>query len=151
MITKLLLATPKAVVGALLVAFAVAQADTAEMQFDAQLVWGTNDEKPDDPKLKEVDDRLKERLTAVFKWTHYFVVHQESIEVSATGSDRIKLSEKSEIEIENVGRSKIVVKLFGEGKLVRRVTQRVAPSELLVIAGEDKNDTAWFIVLTRKK
>jgi len=40
------------------------------------------------------------------------------------------------------------VKIFGEGKHLRTVRQPIPPGEMLVLAGDDKNDTAWFVVLT---
>jgi hypothetical protein len=40
------------------------------------------------------------------------------------------------------------VKLYGKGKLTVRKTQKINRSELLVLAGDDKNDTAWFVVLS---
>jgi len=61
---------------------------------------------------------------------------------------RVRMSEKCEIEVENLGDSTVEVKLFGEGKMVVRKKQALPTGELLVLAGEDKNDTAWFVVLT---
>ena len=40
-------------------------------------------------------------------------------------------------------------KLYGQGKMVVRKTQKIKAGELLVLAGDDKNDTAWFVVLSQ--
>lgn len=122
----------------------------AEIRFQVQLVWGANDDKPDEP-LKEVDSNLKEKLTAVFKWKHYYVVTNQTVAVAQGLPKRLKLSKKCEIEVQNLGKSWIEVQLFGEGKLVNKVKQPVIPPELLVIAGDDKNNTAWFVVLNPMK
>ena len=59
------------------------------------------------------------------------------------------MSDDCEIEVQNLGNSSIEVKLYGKGKLAVRKTQKISPSELLVLAGDDKDDTAWFVVLSQ--
>lgn len=100
------------------------------------------------PKLKEVDSKLKDRLCGVFKWKHYYEVHRKQITAVPGKPEKHRLSGKCQIEVQNIGNSWIEVNLFGEGKWVNRVKQKVSPPELLVIAGDDKNDTAWFVVFT---
>ncbi len=51
----------------------------ADLNLQAQLVWGTNNEKPDDPKLKDVDPQVKDKLRGVFKWKNYFEVKREIV------------------------------------------------------------------------
>lgn len=126
----------------------IAQASASEVKFQAILIWGTNSDKPSDPKLKEVDANFVEKLKKIFKWNHYFEVNRHSASVADTKSEKFKLSEKCEVEIKNLGKAMIEVKLYGEGKLVRKVTHPMPPGESLVLAGDDKNDTAWFILIT---
>ena len=121
----------------------------ADLNLQAQLVWGTNNEKPDDPKLKEVDPSVAEKLRKVFKWKNYFEVKRQNFTVAVGSPKRVKMSDDCEIEVQNLGSSSIEVKLYGKGKLAVRKTQKISPSELLVLAGDDKDDTAWFVVLSQ--
>ena len=125
------------------------QSGSADLNLQAQLVWGTNKEKPDDPNLKEVDAIVAEKLRKVFKWRNYFEVKRQNVTVTPGTPKKVKMSDECEIEVQNLGNSSIEVKLFGKGKLAVRKTQKISPSELLVLAGDDKDDTAWFVVLSQ--
>ncbi len=127
----------------------LALSGSTDLTLQAQLVWGTNNEKPDDPKLKEVDASVAEKLRKVFKWKDYFEVNRQQFAVPVGSRKRVKMSDDCEIEVQNLGNSSIEVKLFGKGKLAVRKTQKISPSELLVLAGDDKDDTAWFVVLSQ--
>src|SRR5438034_10683711 len=108
----------------------------ADLNLQAQLVWGTNNEKPDDPKLKEVDPGVAEKLRKVFKWKNYFEVKRQNFTVAAGSPKKVKMSDDCEIEVQSLGSSSIEVKLYGKGKLAVRRTQKISPSELLVLAGD---------------
>jgi len=138
-----------AAAGALLVCSLTLCSAPADLNLQAQLVWGTNNEKPDDPKLKDVDPQVKDKLRGVFKWKNYFEVNRKNFTVAASGVKKVKMSDLCEIEVQNLGSSSIEVKLYGNGRMVVRKTQKIKPNELLVLAGDDKNDTAWFIVLSQ--
>ena len=125
------------------------QSGSANLNLQAQLVWGTNKEKPDDPKLKEVDPSVAEKLRKVFKWKNYFEVKRQPFSVAVGSPKRVKMSDDCDIQVQNLGNSSIEVKLYGKGKLAVRKTQKISPSELLVLAGDDKDDTAWFVVLSQ--
>jgi trehalose-6-phosphatase len=124
-------------------------ASPPELKLLAQLVWGTNSDKLNDPKLKEVEGSVVEKLRKVFKWNNYFEVSRQTFTALAGTPRKIRMSDRCEIEVQNLGNSSIEVKLYGKGKLTVRKTQRINPSELLVLAGDDKNDTAWFVVLSQ--
>src|SRR5438034_2650948 len=51
---------------------------STDLALQAQLVWGTNNDKPDDPKLKEVDAKVTERLRTALKWKNYFEVNRQN-------------------------------------------------------------------------
>ncbi|PYK98548.1 MAG: hypothetical protein DME18_03340 [Verrucomicrobia bacterium] len=120
----------------------------ADLMLQAQLVWGTNNDKPDDPKLKDVDQKVKDKLRGVFKWKNYFEVNRQDFTLTASAPRKVKMSDLCEIEVQNLGNSSVELKLYGKGKMVVRKTQRIKSGELLVLAGDDKNDTAWFVVLS---
>lgn len=128
-----------------------ALAAAPEMNLKAQLVWGTDGGKPKDQTLKDLDQKTKERLKKVFKWKDYFEVDQQGFKVATASKKRVRMSSKCEIEVENLGSSTVEVKLYGEGKMVVRRKEALPEGELLVMAGEDKNDTAWFVVLSVAK
>jgi hypothetical protein len=127
------------------------QAARGDLNLQAQLVWATDGAKPTDPDLKDIDDATKEKLKGVFKWKNYFEVNRQNFTVPLSSKKRIRMSPKCDVEVENLGDSSLEVKLFGEGKLVVTKRQAIRAGELLVLAGADKNDTAWFVVLTLPK
>jgi len=118
-----------------------------ELKFEVKLIWGTNGEKPPDKNLKEVEPRIKEALKRPFKWENYFEVTQKQLSVGSKMTQRVRLSDKCEVEVQNLGNSSVRIKLLGEGKCVDTRTVPITPGKLITIAGEDKNDTAWFVVL----
>ncbi len=122
-----------------------------ESGYQVQLIWGTNGEKPKDKPLKDVDPQLQKKLKGVFKWKNYFEVNSKPLSVPKNTAQRLTLSEKCDIEVEDLGHSRAEVRLFGEGTLVVKKAQTVVPGEMIVLAGNSKDDTAWFVVLTPSK
>lgn len=125
-----------------------ATACAGEMKLEAKLIWGTDGPKPDDPKLKELDPTLKEKLKGVFKWKNYFEVNHQSFAVPEGVSKKVRMSGKCVIEVQNLGGSIVEVKLFGEGDLVVKKKEPLKLGKSLILAGPSKNDTAWFVALT---
>jgi hypothetical protein len=122
-----------------------------ENTFQVQLIWGTDGERPKDKPLKDVEPKLLEKLKGVFKWKNYYEVEQKSLTVPKQGSQKLKMSEKCEIELQDLSASRIEIRLFGEGKLVVKKAQTVVPDEPIVLGGGGKDQTAWFVVLTPAK
>jgi len=119
-----------------------------DMRIKAQLVWGTNQEKPEEPNVKEVAPDLRDKLRKIFKWKNYFEVSAKPIGLNNKENKKVRMSAKCEVEIKSLGDKDVEVNLWGEGKLVvtKRLTLSRATSQ--AIAGDDKNDSAWFVVLT---
>jgi hypothetical protein len=122
-----------------------------EATFQVQLIWGTNGEKPKDTQLKDVEPKLQERLKGVFKWTNYYEVTRKPLSVPKDAAQKLKLSDKCDIQVQDLGSARIEIRLFGEGNLVVKKVQNVVPGEVIVLAGDSKNDTAWFVVLNPTK
>jgi len=122
-----------------------------ESVYQVQLIWGTDGEKPKDKPLKEVDPKFKEKLKGIFKWKNYYEVNRQSLALPNNGSQKLKLSDKCEIQLQDLGNSRIEIRLFCEGKPVVKKGQTVVPGEPIVLAGDGKDDTAWFVVLVRPK
>jgi hypothetical protein len=127
------------------------RAAVGELNLQAQLIWGTDGDKPRDRSLKDVDASTKEKLKKVFKWKNYFEVDTQEFKVPLSSKKRIRMSAKCEVEVENQGDSQVEVKLFGEGKMVVRKRQALKAGELLVLAGDDKDNNAWFVILALAK
>jgi hypothetical protein len=130
----------------------LAEVRADEMQLKAQLIWGANQDKPDKPYLKDVSPQLRGKLK-MLKWRNFFEVLDpnyptKSFKLPQGETKKLKLSARCEIEVTYLGDSKIRVELFGEGRSLNKTSQPMSPGQLLVLAGEDKNDTAWCVVLT---
>jgi len=150
------LSARKAVVGLLLVGFSFASAWGGECKLRAQLVWGTDGEKPDGKDLPELEAKLKGKLSH-FRWKNYWVVKSEDTDVSGVEAKKATLG-KCAVELRDTGKGQLEVKLFNvdkDGKLkhLRTVTE---PMEKLqkggtLIVGGDSKDTwndAWMVVIT---
>jgi len=122
-------------------------AAAANLKLEATLIWGTNEPKSPNPKHKPVDEAIALKLQKVFKWKHYFVINQVDRSVPSRGSNRFVLSQKCTIEITELEGPKVEVKLIGEGKEVHKVIKELRQGEWFTYAGDDKNDTAWFVII----
>src|SRR5262245_52983455 len=83
-----------------------------ELKFEVKLIWGTNGEKPTGKNLKEVEPRITEALKGIFKWKNYFEVSRTNV-VVASKTQRLTLSDKCEVQIQNLGNSLAHIKLLG--------------------------------------
>jgi hypothetical protein len=123
-------------------------AQAAELKLEVVLIWGSNEEKSPDPKHKPLTGEMAKRLSKVFKWKHYFEVNKINETIPNRGTKKIKVSPKCDIEITEMEGSSVEVKLYGEGKLINKSVKQLSKGEYFVLAGEDKNETAWFIMIT---
>ena len=130
-------------------AFARAQStgNANVVTFEAQLIWGTNDKKPD-PKLKPADSRLAEKLQKTpFKWDHYFEMHKELVKLRLNEEKTVTMSRNCVISLTHLKDENVKFQLFGKGQLANTVTQPLPKGRLLVEGGDAENSTAWFVVL----
>ena len=101
--------------------------------------------------MRTVEPETAGKLAKVFKWQSYYEVSRTNFTVSAGGTKKVVMSPKCDIEVEYLGASNVNVRLYGKGKMVVCKRQTISPGELAVVAGPDKNDTAWFVVLKRER
>jgi hypothetical protein len=125
----------------------VAASVPVETRVQAVFIWGTNDPNPADTGLKEVDAKLRERLCNIFKWQNYFEVSRKTAGVTASKPQTVKLSEECSVDIRILPENMAEVKLIGKGKTIVTRRHSLAKPDALVLAGDDKNNTAWFLVL----
>lgn len=134
--------------GVLVVGWQSATATAApDPKVQAILVWGTDELKPDNRSLKTLDRKLHERLAKVFKWQHYFEVNRKSSDLPSGKSHGLKLSEECSVEIKVLPDNIAEVKLIGKGKTLVTRRHSLSKAEALVLAGDDRNNNAWFVVL----
>jgi hypothetical protein len=140
------------VIATLACSLVLSQADEKEIQLLAQLIWGTDQDKPSKSEIQEVSPALREKLRKVFRWKNYFEVRRQTISLPKQANQRVRISPKCELEFSYTGeKCMIEVKLYGEGKLVVQKRQALIRGEPIVLAGDDKNDTAWFVIITAPK
>lgn len=132
-----------------LLGMAVAADNESPTDFEIRLIWGSNDSTSPDPTHKKLDSALTSWLKKKLRWGYYYEVNRkvESIQVGKTAV--VKLSNKCTVKVKNNGNSRLYVELLGDNKMVNKVTDTL--KEWLILAGDDKNDTAWFVVIRKVK
>ena len=133
--------------------FGLTETRAGDLKLKAQLIWATDEEKPKDKKLKEVESKLADKLRRVFKWKNYFEVSSQNVILPPNAPQKVAMSRKCELELKRVDDATIEFKLVGEGKHVTTVRQRVKlllQGEPSILAGDYKEryDDAWFVVVS---
>jgi hypothetical protein len=118
------------------------------LKVEAKLIWATDESKSPNPNHTPVDPATAERLRKTFKWKNYFVVNKVVKEVPSRGSQRFELSKKCTVEIKELEGPSVEIMLIGEGKPVHRAVKPLSKGESFVYSGDDKNETAWFVMIT---
>lgn len=127
---------------------ASATALASDIRVEGILIWGTNDGKPPSAKLKPVQEQTAEKLRRVFKWKHYFEVNRQTAVIPSRGTNRLVMSKECEVEISELEGPKVAYRLIGKGNPVQRTVAALSKGDSLVVAGSDKNETAWFVLIT---
>jgi len=81
-----------------MLAVGITSAVATEQKLQAKLIWGTD---ADDPKLKQVDQKLKKKFSEIFKWQNYFEVEQQHFAVAPDAVKKVKMSPLCEVEVRN--------------------------------------------------
>src|SRR5688500_17063056 len=133
---------------ALVACAALVQSHAGDQKFAAMLIWGTDGEKPEgkEKELKDVDPALKEKFAKIFKWKNYYEVNRTNIVVKPSEPRHIMLSSKCEVKINHTDKG-TEIELIGEKKSLTKQTISMPVKDIQVLAGPDKNATAWFVVL----
>ena len=134
-----------------LLALGAGRAQAEDAKFEAQLIWATNDKNSPNPKHKEVDAEIRQRLGKLpLKWTNYFEESRKSFTVPDSGTNRVAMSDKCSIEVKRLDAWRVEVLLFGKkGDVCTKQTQPLPKGEILVFGGESRNATAWLVTLKR--
>jgi len=135
----------------LLLARGEARAQTAEMKFQAFLLWGTNEGKPPEGKpYKPIEAGIKEKLKDLpLKWTNWFEVNRVTFGAPLGLTKEVPISEKCHLKVKKLAGRELEVSLIGKGKEVVKRTQALPKGEVLVLGGNAPNATAWLVVMRR--
>jgi hypothetical protein len=147
MSSRSLLAWLAAVVG--IFCFSAGRLHAAEsgIRVEAILVWATQVAKTNDASLKELEPQITKKLRKTYKWDLYYEVRRKEVTVSGKEPTKIPISEKCLLDIKHLGDHRFEVHLTGKGKPVSRSVESLANGYIWVVGGDDKNDTAWLIVI----
>jgi hypothetical protein len=135
----------------LMLGSAIANAASAALHLDIQLVWGTDAAKSPDPNQKPVDEALAKRLAkSPFKWKNYFEVSQQHVDLSGTQANPpVKMSEHCTLTLRSLGGDRVEIKLQGDGKPVSTHIETLQDDWPLILSGDAKNNTAWLVVIQK--
>jgi hypothetical protein len=134
-----------AVVLSLLIAMMSARA--ADMKLEAKLIWGSNDPTNKVQHTVIKDPKLSSDLHRIFKWDNYYEINTKQIAVAPNKTEILQMSEKCKLELKNLGSNWLEVNCIGKGKQVSKGKHSLAPGKWFTLAGNDKNNTAWFVVM----
>jgi hypothetical protein len=136
-------------------AYSSAQSAKDALNLEVRLIWGANEPESPDKKHTPLDSSLTKYLKERMKWKYYFEVNRQTPAIPLNAKQRLKMSDKCELDIKYVGNSKVEVEVIGGGKSVRKVSETLTDAKdgkegsRLIIGGDANNDTAWFIVIKK--
>ncbi len=125
-------------------------AHAADMQLEAVLLWGTNEQNSPNPKHKPIGPDIKKQLQHIpLKWTNYFEVNRVKISVPPSGVNKVPLSDKLQIDVKTHVHDKIEVVVFGKGKPVATRNQDLPKNGTLILGGDSPGTNCWLAVIKR--
>lgn len=116
--------------------------------FYAQLIRGTDAEKPGKISWRPVGPKLSKQFGPKFRWKRYWEVNRQAVSVIPGKPTRIRLSAEREIEIELRGGAEYDIRLYTAGKLARSSRQKLE-SRMSIMGGGIEATESWFIVVRR--
>jgi hypothetical protein len=117
---------------------------------DVQLVWATNEPQAPDSKYKSIDEATARGLRKSFKWKYYYEVNRQSVNVSTSGTKvHLKMSGHCTLDLQYLSDGHLEIQLFGDGKHVSTHRETMSTGWKTVLAGDDKNDTAWLVIIKK--
>lgn len=123
-------------------------AQAAERKLEARLVWASDADKSPDPSHKPLEGDLAKKLKAMpLKYKNYFEVKRLGFAINDKTYVKVEMSKQCYIEVKDKGENRVTVKLYGEGKMVKRVDSPLPKGETVTIAGDDKDGTAWLVMV----
>ena len=121
--------------------------DNETRVYQVQLVRGTNNERPEDPKWKPAAAKVSDRLSP-FRWKHYWEVDQQVVQVSNRKSARTTLPADRAVEVQLISPGVSEIRLYRKGELVRK-SRQPAQAKVTIMGGDREQDRtqSWFVVV----
>jgi hypothetical protein len=120
-------------------------------KFQAILVWATDGEKPaeKEEELKSLEPELRAKIPKFLKWKNYFQVgDRKHVTINGGETKEVQLSHKCNLKLRLSEKEGLQVELIGDGKPVVKKNQTMPlKDDVLIIGGDDKDATAWMVVL----
>jgi hypothetical protein len=126
---------------------ALSAAESPGIRVEAILVWATHVAKTNDASLKALEPELTRKLSKRLKWDLYYEVKRKEATVADKDATHVQISDKCSLDIKHLGEHRFEVHLTGKGKAVSRTVESLAHGHIMVVGGDDKNDTGWLIVI----
>jgi hypothetical protein len=127
---------------------AFARAGVDSTSYSIELIRGTDDNKPPEPKSKLLSTNEIGCFRSVFKWKYYWQMNAERIEIVPGRVTRVRLNPEREVEIDLTRAEQRAVKAFYQGKLMQCAICPRGEARTL-IGGDRDSNSAWFIVISR--
>jgi hypothetical protein len=119
---------------------------SADSKLEIRLIWGTDAESSPNPKHTLLEAPLAKKL-GMFKWKRYFTVNRKEVSLDDQKAQKVRLSQQCEVEVKHLSDHRYEINIYGKGKHVRKITEKITHQDSLAIAGDAKNDSAWFILI----
>ncbi len=114
-------------------------------QIYVQLIRGTAGDKPASETWKPIGPILRARLQPVWRWSHYWEVRRETVNLVKQKSAKLRLNAELAVELEWTGDKQREIRLFRNGELTRRHRDNL--DDLKVLGGDRENGESWFVVV----
>jgi hypothetical protein len=118
--------------------------------FYAQLIRGTDQEKPPESTWKRIGPKLAQQLFPKFRWKYYWEVNRQTAIVEPTRPTRFRLSAEREVEIGLGTKNDSQIRLYVGGVLTR-CSRQPATTPMTIMGGAKENDESWFVVVRRDR
>ena len=116
--------------------------------FYLQLIRGNSESTAPAPGAKLIGPKLSQKLSPVFKWSNYWEIKRDSVDLEVGKSVRKKLSAEREVEVELLKTQDVAVRVIRNGKPTRE-TRQGAANAFVICGGDKEEDQSWFIVVRR--
>jgi hypothetical protein len=115
-----------------------------------QLVCANDSDVPPTVDSKPVGRSLRERLSATFKWKHYWELQCRAVNLQPGHSLKEFLGPDRAVELESVAPETLAVSVRSKGQC-RRIRRQPAADTFYVTGGESGENQSWFIIVRQDK
>jgi len=123
-------------------------APKSNANFYVQLIHGSDDDVPPGDHVNPVGPKLRTKLQCAFKWTNYWEIKRDMVNVRVGRKVRERLNDEQAVEIELLPSERVAVRVYTEGRLVRS-RQQPAANAFCVTGAPMGDNQSWFIVVRR--